>query len=60
MLRTREIYTLPVGLNTLRGMFSADFRLIAAGTIIAIIPILIGFIFAQRYFVSGLSGAVKG
>lgn len=60
MLRTREIYTLPVGLNTLRGMFSADFRLIAAGTIIAIIPILIAFVFAQRYFVSGLSGAVKG
>lgn len=60
MLRSREMYTLPIGLNTLRGMFSADFRLIAAGAIMVIIPILIAFVFAQRYFVSGLSGAVKG
>ncbi len=60
MLRSREMYTLPIGLNTLRGMFSADFRLIAAGAIMVIIPILVAFVFAQRYFVSGLSGAVKG
>ncbi|NCC30434.1 MAG: carbohydrate ABC transporter permease [Chloroflexia bacterium] len=60
MLRTRELYTLPVGLMALRGMFTADFRLIAAGAVMVIIPILIAFIFAQRYFVAGLSGAVKG
>jgi putative chitobiose transport system permease protein len=60
MLRSRDFYTLPVGLTTLRGMFSADFRLIAAGAIIAIIPILVAFVFAQRYFIDGLSGAVKG
>lgn len=60
MLRSRDLYTLPVGLTTLRGMFSSDFRLIAAGAIIAIIPILIAFVFAQKYFIDGLSGAVKG
>jgi putative chitobiose transport system permease protein len=60
MLRNRDLYTLPVGLLALRGMFTADFRLIAAGAIMVIIPILIAFLFAQRYFVSGLSGAVKG
>ncbi|NJN17925.1 MAG: carbohydrate ABC transporter permease [Oscillochloris sp.] len=60
MLRDRDLYTLPVGLNTLRGMFIADFRLIAAGAILAILPMLISFLFAQRYFVDGLSGAVKG
>lgn len=60
MLRNRDLYTLPVGLLALRGMFTADFRLIAAGAIMVIIPILIAFIFAQRYFVSGLTGAVKG
>jgi putative chitobiose transport system permease protein len=60
MLRNRDLYTLPVGLNALRGMFVADFRLIAAGAIMVIIPILIAFLFAQRYFVNGLSGAVKG
>jgi putative chitobiose transport system permease protein len=59
MLRNRDLYTLPVGLTTLRGMFTADFRLIAAGAIMVIVPILVGFLFAQRYFVSGLNGAVK-
>jgi putative chitobiose transport system permease protein len=60
MLRNRDLYTLPVGLTTLRGMFTADFRLIAAGAIMVIVPILLAFVFAQRYFVNGLSGAVKG
>lgn len=60
MLRNRDLYTLPVGLTALRGMFTADFRLISAGAIMVIIPILVAFVFAQRYFVSGLTGAVKG
>lgn len=60
MLRSRELYTLPVGLNALRGMFSSDFRAIAAGAIMTIIPILIFFISLQRQFVRGLTGAVKG
>lgn len=60
MLRDRDLYTLPVGLLALRGMFTADFRLIAAGAIMVILPILVAFVFAQRYFVDGLSGAVKG
>lgn len=60
MLRNRDLYTLPVGLMALRGMFTADFRLIAAGAVMVIIPILVAFVFAQRYFVDGLSGAVKG
>ncbi|MBC8159909.1 MAG: carbohydrate ABC transporter permease [Roseiflexaceae bacterium] len=60
MLRNRELYTLPVGLLALRGMFTADFRLIAAGAIMVIIPMLVAFLFAQRYFINGLTGAVKG
>jgi putative chitobiose transport system permease protein len=60
MLNTRERYTLPVGLLALRGQFSFDFRLIAAGAIIAIIPILVVFIALQKQFVKGMSGAVKG
>jgi len=60
MLRNRDLYTLPVGLTALRGMFTADFRLISAGAIMVILPILLAFVFAQRYFVNGLGGAVKG
>lgn len=60
MLRNRDLYTMPVGLNALRGMFSSDFRSIAAGAIMTIIPILIFFLLLQRHFVRGLTGAVKG
>jgi putative chitobiose transport system permease protein len=61
MLRTRELYTLPIGLNSLRGMFESDFRAVAAGAIMTVIPIMIFFIALQRQFVRGLtSGAVKG
>jgi putative chitobiose transport system permease protein len=60
MLRSRELYTLPVGLNALRGLFASDFRSIAAGAIMTVIPILLFFILLQRYFIKGLGGAVKG
>ena len=60
MLHTRDGMTLPVGLAALQGFFSADFRSIAAGVTMTVIPILLFFIVVQRYFVRGLTGAVKG
>jgi putative chitobiose transport system permease protein len=60
MLHTRENMTLPVGLAALQGLFSSDFRSIAAGVAMTVIPILIFFVAAQRYFIRGLAGAVKG
>jgi ABC-type glycerol-3-phosphate transport system permease component len=41
-------------------MFSSDFRAIAAGVTMTVIPILIFFIILQKQFVRGLTGAVKG
>lgn len=60
MLHTRERMTLPVGLAALQGMFTSDFRGIAAGVTMTVIPILIFFVALQRQFVRGLAGAVKG
>jgi putative chitobiose transport system permease protein len=60
MLHTRETMTLPVGLAALQGFFSSDFRSIAAGVTMTVVPILIFFIAVQRYFVRGLAGAIKG
>ena len=60
MLHTRERMTLPVGLAALQGMFMSDFRGIAAGVAMTVIPILIFFVLLQKQFVRGLSGAVKG
>ena len=61
VLTKKALYTLPVGVNDLQGMFSANWRFIAAGSIIATIPIIVFFIAMQRYFISGENdGAVKG
>ena len=60
MLHTRERMTLPVGLMALQGMFTSDFRGIAAGVTMVVIPILVFFIALQRQFIRGLTGAVKG
>lgn len=61
VLTNESLYTLPVGINNLSGVFSANYRLIAAGSIISIIPILVFFIAMQKHFISGTTeGAVKG
>lgn len=60
VLTRQEMYTLPVGINHLQGVFSANWRYISAGAIIATIPILVFFLMLQRYFISGTTeGAVK-
>ncbi|WP_405016074.1 carbohydrate ABC transporter permease [Kitasatospora sp. NBC_00070] len=54
-------YTLTVGLQYLNGTFSANPRLIAAGTMIAFLPIVVVFATLQRFFFRGVEeGAVKG
>lgn len=61
ILKDTDKYTLPVGIAYLAGTFSANWRLIAAGSLISIIPIIIIFIFLQRFFIGGgAEGAVKG
>ncbi len=61
ILSEPQHFTLPVGLVQLQSAFSSDWRLIAAGTLLAMAPMLIFFFALQRYFISGtLSGSVKG
>src|SRR6185369_7376971 len=60
MLHDRDGMTLPVGLAALQGFFSSDFRSIAAGVTMTVVPIIIFFMIFQRQFVRGLAGAVKG
>jgi putative chitobiose transport system permease protein len=56
-----EYYTLPLGVAKLAGAFSLDWRLIAAGSVISIAPILLFFIIMQRYIVPTEAGSgVKG
>ena len=56
-----ELYTLPLGVANLAGTFSLDWRLIAAGSVISIAPVLGLFLFFQRYIVPTEAGSgVKG
>jgi multiple sugar transport system permease protein len=62
-LTRQELYTLPIALlNLQQGAYgSIDYGLLAAGSIIAMVPCVVLFVTLQRYYVAGLSaGAVKG
>lgn len=61
LLDRPEYYTLPLGVAKLAGSFSLDWRLIAAGSVISIAPVLLFFVVMQQYIVptessSGLKG----
>ncbi len=60
MLHTRENMTLPVGLAALQGLFSSDFRSIAAGVALSVIPKRNLSLAVQRPVERGLAGADKG
>ena len=59
-LSNPDLRTLAVGLYSLRGENIVDWTGVAAGGTIALAPIIIIFLFLQRYFVNGVAGAVKG
>jgi putative chitobiose transport system permease protein len=55
------LFTLPLGVNRLSSTFSLDWRLVAAGAVFSVMPILLFFGFTQKYFIEcALKGAVKG
>jgi multiple sugar transport system permease protein len=61
LLTDRANYTLPLILNSMQGQYSNQYNLMMAGSLVSIIPILIVYIFAQKYFKEGLTvGGVKG
>jgi putative chitobiose transport system permease protein len=56
-----KLYTLPLGLQQLASSFSLDWRLVAAGAVVSILPVLVLFVFLQRFILPSASGdAVKG
>ncbi len=55
------LFTLPLGLQQLSSSFSLDWRLVAAGSVVSIVPVLLLFVLLQRYILPSASGdAVKG
>jgi multiple sugar transport system permease protein len=48
-------YTIQLGLRSLFGEYSTDYAVIMAGAVISIVPIIIVFLFAQKYFEEGIA-----
>ncbi|EKD11380.1 carbohydrate ABC transporter permease [Limnospira fusiformis KN01] len=56
-----EYYTMPLGVANLAGTFSLDWRIVAAGSVISIAPVLLLFLIVQRYIVpTDTATGVKG
>lgn len=61
VLQDPKTYPLTVGLYDLKGTFVTNTRLVSAGAMIALLPIMIVFVAFQNFFIKGAySSAVKG
>ncbi|MCR2808067.1 carbohydrate ABC transporter permease [Paenibacillus soyae] len=61
VLNSTEKLTIPIGLSTLLTPYGNNYQVLIAGACFAVIPVLIVFLFFQRYFIEGMTaGGVKG
>ena len=61
VLSDKDLYTLPVALASLSREHVQDNELMMAGAVLTIVPVLVVFLAAQRYYIQGLMmGSVKG
>ena len=61
VLSDESRYTLPVALANLSGEHVQDTELMMAGSVITVIPVMLVFLFLQRYYIQGvMAGSVKG
>ena len=47
--------TVPVGLNSFQGQFSVRWELLMAAAVVAMLPILVVYLFAQKWFIKGIT-----
>lgn len=55
VVSNRELMTLPLGINSLRSLYADNTNLLMAGTAVSVLPMLLIFIFLQRYFIQGIA-----
>lgn len=60
-LNTLSKMTLPLGLASMQGMYSTDWPVLMAGTVISVLPVIIVFLMAQDLFIRGVTlSGLKG
>jgi multiple sugar transport system permease protein len=56
----QEMMTLTVGIQSLRSLFTVDWGILSAGAVLSMLPLVLVFIFLQRFFIAGsIAGALK-
>ena len=61
VLKSNDTLTLPIGLSTLLTPYGNNYDVLLAGSVMAIVPVLVLYIFFQRYFIEGMTaGGIKG
>ncbi len=61
LTQTTDMRTVPIGINLLMGQHAYDWSQMMAMSVLGSIPVLILFLFFQKYFIAGMSsGGVKG
>ncbi|MBX6764942.1 MAG: carbohydrate ABC transporter permease [Rubrobacteraceae bacterium] len=55
ILQNQSSYTVPLGLNLMKGQYFTDWTGIMSMGLLSIIPILLVFVFFQRYFIQGIA-----
>ncbi|MCI7327242.1 MAG: carbohydrate ABC transporter permease [Clostridiales bacterium] len=61
VLGEKQLYTIPIATQMFNGTYSTDIGLVMAALLLAMLPILILYLFLQKYIVAGVTaGAVKG
>lgn len=55
VLRTPELQTLPIALAGLQGQYTTQWDVLMAGSVISVIPMVLIYIFAQRYVIQGVA-----
>lgn len=61
LLDSQSRFTIPIGVFSLQSAYETEWQLVAAASLIALVPMMAAFIALQRYFIAGLTaGAVKG
>lgn len=61
VLGDKNLYTIPIATQAFYGTYSTDIGLVMAALLLAMLPILILYLFLQKHIVAGVTaGAVKG